>query len=968
MAKELTKSGISTGQDILAGHVTQSIDAFTGTEAYDITVSGSLTITGSTIIQPTNADTGTNVLTIDSDGKIYKTGSYSAGGGGATPTWQQVTDQGASTTNDLTITGNITASDLIITSSNFAVIARGAGDDIIQLAAGSDSDIYMKGDDYIRLNNNQIRITGSITASSDISASGIIYAETGSFSHLQGNSPITVGKSIIFQQSITASGDISSSGFLFITASELDPASQILTFNTESGAVHYANFHISTSTTTNTIGDDSIDLDFKGTSVSVIALDDHKVTAKKSIFKNPTLQTVHSADYENEIFKWGQNSVTISASAGHISASGNITASELFLSDGKNGIKIDTHESAFNPPNSYGGNVSIGSFAGKSLSDNDLGNVIIGNRAGYTTTNNYNVFIGYKTGYEQPGGNNIFIGSEAGYYGDTLNQHNVAIGYEALRGISSSNHDSQNNVVIGYRAGKYVQNGNENIILGPRSGFDITDGNHNIIIGPYAASGSGNINNQLIIGSASISPISASLTTGDIIFPSTASAAYFVGDGSQLTNLPGGGSSQWYDGGTYITSSKNVIITGSLKADIKIKKFIISNSDEGVDYINIDGDQQRIRIDKDNIGVITQFNTDTSVGGSTTSFGAEVGMNSWLKVGVGQTANDFGLSVTGSLDVTGSISSSGNITALDLNLLGGDIDLKNEGVQSNIKFYCEDNNAHYTKIQAASHSAYSGNKTLTLPTYDFDFEAPNFQSSITASGNISASGILYGTNLTLSGYAELGESSLRLREAPGLSATGILQSDAPFKSAQYLTSTNITASANISASGTYFGQKLEIRGIGGGLSSGYIADSAGAGDMKFGIGTDSPTQVLDVAGNIKASGAYIGDGSQLSNIQRPISNSVSTNVTASNSNAGYYFRAGGNITCSIQSNASVPCDVGSEFDFFQTSSAGNVLFLSGPGVTLNTKGGFTKLDGQFAGATLKKIDTDEWDLVGDLNL
>ena len=967
MAKELSKSGISTGQDILAGHVTQSIDAFTGIEAYDVTVSGSLTITGSTIIQPTNVDTGTNVLTVDSSGKIYKTGSYSAGGGGATPTWQQVTDQGASTTNDLTITGNITASDLIITSSNFAVIARGAGNDIIQLASGVDSDIYIKGDDYISLNNDQVRITGSLyqtegvayfqpdeftvdalgdsvlsigqgatqnvkigvsTTSTEvrgpltasiISASNIVYGKTGSFSHLQGNSPITVGDSITFQQSITSSGDISSSGFLFITASKLDPASQVLTYNTESGEVHYANFHISTSTTTNTIGDDAIDLDFIGKEVSVIAQDDHKVTAKKSIFKNPTLQTVHSADYENQIFKWGLNSVTISASAGHISASGNITASELFLSDGKNGIKIDTHESAFNPPNSYGGNVSIGSFAGNSLSDDDLGNVIIGNRAGYTTTNNYNVFIGYKTGYEQPGGNNVFIGTQAGYYGDTLNQHNVAIGYEALRGISSSNHDSQNNVVIGYRAGKYVQNGNKNIILGSRSGFDITDGNHNIIIGPFAASGSGNINNQLIIGSASISPISASLTTGDIIFPSTASAAYFVGDGSQLTNLPGGGSSQWYDGGTYITSSKNVIITGSLKADIKTGEFIISNSDEGVDYINIDGDQQRIRIDKDNIGVITQFNTDTSVDGSLTSFGAEVGMNSWLKVGVGQTANDFGLSVTGSLDVTGSINSSGNITALDLNLLGGDIDLKNEGVQSNIKFYCEDNNAHYTKVQAASHSAYSGNKTLTLPAYDFDFQSPNFQSSITASGNISASGILYGTNLTLSGFAELGESGLRLRESPGLSATGILQSDAPFRSSQYLTSTNITASANISASGT-------------------------------------------ITANV-----FVGDGSQLSNIQRPISNSVSTNVTASNSNAGYYFRAGGNITCSIQANATVPCDIGSEFDFFQTSSAGNVLFLSGSGVTLNTKNGFTKLDGQFAGATLKKVDTDEWDLVGDLN-
>ena len=75
----------------------------------------------------------------------------------------------------------------------------------------------------------------------------------------------------------------------------------------------------------------------------------------------------------------------------------------------------------------------------------------------------------------------------------------------------------------------------------------------------------------------------------------------------------------------------------------------------------------------------------------------------------------------------------------------------------------------------------------------------------------------------------------------------------------------------------------------------------------------------------------------LTNLQRPISSSVSTNVTASNLNAGYYFRVGGNITCSIQSSSLVPCNIGSEFEFFQTSSVDNMLFLTGSGVTLNSK-------------------------------
>jgi hypothetical protein len=48
MALTLSQIGIETTNTVEAWHVTQSIDAFTGTEAYDITLSGSLTIDGLT--------------------------------------------------------------------------------------------------------------------------------------------------------------------------------------------------------------------------------------------------------------------------------------------------------------------------------------------------------------------------------------------------------------------------------------------------------------------------------------------------------------------------------------------------------------------------------------------------------------------------------------------------------------------------------------------------------------------------------------------------------------------------------------------------------------------------------------------------------------------------------------------------------------------------------------------------------
>jgi hypothetical protein len=47
MANILSQAGIETTNTVEAWHVTQSIDAFTGVEAYDIIVSGSVDIAGS---------------------------------------------------------------------------------------------------------------------------------------------------------------------------------------------------------------------------------------------------------------------------------------------------------------------------------------------------------------------------------------------------------------------------------------------------------------------------------------------------------------------------------------------------------------------------------------------------------------------------------------------------------------------------------------------------------------------------------------------------------------------------------------------------------------------------------------------------------------------------------------------------------------------------------------------------------
>lgn len=125
MAKTLSKAGISTGADILAGHVTQSVDAFTGIEAYNITISGSTTISGSLLLEGTTDTNQPFVLTYNtSSGQVHYTAS-SATGGGISPTQ----------TGSFMVTGSVTDNTLTFTKgdgSTFPLtIDTGSGDAVL---------------------------------------------------------------------------------------------------------------------------------------------------------------------------------------------------------------------------------------------------------------------------------------------------------------------------------------------------------------------------------------------------------------------------------------------------------------------------------------------------------------------------------------------------------------------------------------------------------------------------------------------------------------------------------------------------------------------------------------------------------------------------------------------------------------------------------------------------------------------
>ena len=86
----------------------------------------------------------------------------------------------------------------------------------------------------------------------------------------------------------------------------------------------------------------------------------------------------------------------------------------------------------------------------------------------------------------------------------------------------------------------------------------------------------------------------------------------------------------------------------------------------------------------------------------------------------------------------------------------GAIEIKNGGTESYIDFYCESSNAHYTRLQAPAHSAFSGNVTVTLPA---------------ASGTVCVAG---GTGLTLSSAGSMSvDASQTQITAVGTIATGV---------------------------------------------------------------------------------------------------------------------------------------------------------------------------------------------------
>ena len=233
MAKVLSSASIQEGATVEASHVSQSIKAFTGTEDYDIKISGSLTITGSL-----NSNSDINAAEFIGNGgglTGIDTGSWSGIFSGSAEITgslnlpnSPLTASAVSTSatifsgHDLTATrrlncpilrnggstvgvdGGLNSTGSIIGNADLT-IATVTASSHISSSGGNLIGNKLQADDYFQGPELTERINLSVSGRGDYIAGGqtVVRMET---------NKITINKSASFVESITASADITASG------------------------------------------------------------------------------------------------------------------------------------------------------------------------------------------------------------------------------------------------------------------------------------------------------------------------------------------------------------------------------------------------------------------------------------------------------------------------------------------------------------------------------------------------------------------------------------------------------------------------------------------------------------------------------------------------------------------------------------------------------------------------------------
>ena len=715
MAKTLSSASIATSNTILAWHVTQSIDALTGTDAYDITISGSLQTTGSVGISGllsatpgvTHQLTASNAVS-SSFASSAISASYadnvppgSLPSGLLSSSAQIASDiSGAFGATSASLSSRVAANEVVTAKTLVSSSAQIATE--ISGAFGAASASFST-----RVTTNEGNISTNTTNITTLTSKTGSYATTGS-NQFNGDQQIT--GSLIVSGSTTSTIDtarlrvggyfangwaaVSTSEEIWVSGSgiqrtviESSDSEAVLQLKSPSGQSTIIDFEEDGDQrwTIGSYGSSNGFIISSGSALSSGTLFQiNRTTKDVEVINNLSASIVSASTYYGD----GSNLSNISTTPFPFTGDAVITGS-LLISGSSQYFRVDADDVVIgygaganldSGTDSY--NVLIGYEAGHTL-DNDNYTVLIGYQAGKTMDHsggiNYNTMVGYAAGASITAGNknvgvgylalnndtsgeNVAIGHQAGQQG--VGNYNVAIGGDAMRLGSTGTPDK--NVAIGYQAGENLQ-GNENILIGYQAGDALTTGTGNLLIGTEVAASAVGASGELRIGSGSVIPLSASLSTGDVVFPSTASAAYFSGDGSNLTNV------------SAFPFVGDAVITGSLIVSSSNSTSSLSLKGSGSTVFDVAGSQgQLFSVTDDLSGTLFEANNISGLPVIQASADNTVHLGKW---------NGYGITISGStpdpadadakIMITGSVYHSGSI--VEMNISGS---ITNQGIKT----------------------------------------------------------------------------------------------------------------------------------------------------------------------------------------------------------------------------------------------------------------------------------------------
>ena len=178
------------------------------------------------------------------------------------------------------------------------------------------------------------------------------------------------------------------------------------------------------------------------------------------------------------------------------------------------------------------------------------------------------------------------------------------------------------------------------------------------------------------------------------------------------------------------------------------------------------------------------------------------------------------------------------------------------------------------------------------------------------------------------------------------------------------------ANAVSKSGGTFTGQVSFTGGLDGAIggttpASGVFTSLSATSMDSTPIGGSTPAAATFTT--LAATGNTTLEGTAVAKQGMPIVTEAGTTKTFALTDSGAYVRttSGSAVTITVPANSSVAFPTGTEIVVFQ-AGAGQVTFAAAGGVTINSKDSNLKITGQYSSATLKKIATDEWDMIGDL--